>query len=616
MVIARASLLPLFALPGLFNPAHTTAVADLLDATPPSSSLSSAFHLLNITVGGSLHTSVPFEKACSSILEGQPVNVSAAACAALLANYTNPLYRVDHFGAYMNTQWETCQSSKVTDGCLLDSSNVSNPLAFEGVNCRLGNVPPYYINVRSATDVQAALAFSNSTGVPCPVIGQEQGSRCQGPFRRLEYPLSFELRNTSHNAQFRPAGCSENTTYNAITTGAGVITQDLYEFADSVNRTIIGGYHQTVGFSGGYLLGGGHSILSPVYGLAVDRVVGPACTFRLRSHVHSPLLVRVMGNWQVQVQVVTPDGVYRTANECQNQDPFFALRGGGGSAFGVVLESTHRTEPKFVIQTAVLRFTPTGTDLADWYALTVNNSLKWANDGWGGHIVGLTLIYVNPLLNATAARTSMQPAIGFVTARKGSATVEELPSWLAFFEKYVPSAEAVRLSPPSLKSRLSSTGRSHLTPYADPPLEHPVGVEFSGGSRLLPSRLFSTAAGRAQLSALINETLADADASLYIVAGTPWLYKPVPGAAGATATTPAWRDAVWHLEVGLPIGYNDTLADRADGYRAASKYTQGFRNLAPESGAYFNEGDVYEQDHEVAHWGTENYKKLLAVKQR
>ena len=50
------------------------------------------------------------------------------------------------------------------------------------------------------------------------------------------------------------------------------------------------------------------------------------------------------------MKVVTPDGVYRTANECQNQDLFFALRGGGGSAFGVVIESTHRTERKFAIQ--------------------------------------------------------------------------------------------------------------------------------------------------------------------------------------------------------------------------------------------------------------------------
>lgn len=53
---------------------------------------------------------------------------------------------------------------------------------------------------------------------------------------------------------------------------------------------------------------------------------------------------------QVQIKVVTPDGVYRTANECQNKDLFFALRGGGGSAFGVVIESTHIVEPVFPIQ--------------------------------------------------------------------------------------------------------------------------------------------------------------------------------------------------------------------------------------------------------------------------
>ena len=39
-----------------------------------------------------------------------------------------------------------------------------------------------------------------------------------------------------------------------ISPQAGVLTQDVYEFADSVNRTIIAGYHQTIGFSGGYIL--------------------------------------------------------------------------------------------------------------------------------------------------------------------------------------------------------------------------------------------------------------------------------------------------------------------------------------------------------------------------
>ena len=117
------------------------------------------------------------------------------------------------------------------------------------------------------------------------------------------------------------------------------------------------------------------------------------------------------------------------------------------------------------MNSAVFRFTPTGTDLADWYSLTVENAFGWVNEGWGGHITvcfprllclhrssraythlqGPTLIYVTPLLNTTAARTSMQPAIDFVTARNGTAIVEEL-TWFEFFEKYVLIAEAVRLS--------------------------------------------------------------------------------------------------------------------------------------------------------------------------
>ena len=115
--------------------------------------------------------------------------------------------------------------------------------------------------------------------------------------------------------------------------------QQLYAFADQHNVTAIGGYHHTVGT--GYFLvrfhllfqwclrtsepqGGGHSILSPVYDLGVDRVV--------------------------QIKIVTPDGQFRTANECQDSDLFWALRGGGGSAFGVVTELTVRVEPRLTLQ--------------------------------------------------------------------------------------------------------------------------------------------------------------------------------------------------------------------------------------------------------------------------
>ena len=78
------------------------------------------------------------------------------------------------------------------------------------------------------------------------------------------------------------------------------------------------------------------------------------------------------------------------------------------------------------------------------------------------NLQGPTLIYVTPLLNTSAARKSMQPAIDFVTARNGTAIVEEL-TWFEFFEKYVLVAESVRLplhTPPAPFSSSKFRGRS------------------------------------------------------------------------------------------------------------------------------------------------------------
>ena len=100
MAITRRTLLPLFALLGLFHLERIGALAHPF-TDGPSSSLSSAFSRLNVTVGGRLHSAVPFEKDCFSTVEGRPANASAEGCATLQANYTNPLYRVFHFAAYM-----------------------------------------------------------------------------------------------------------------------------------------------------------------------------------------------------------------------------------------------------------------------------------------------------------------------------------------------------------------------------------------------------------------------------------------------------------------------------------------------------------------------------------
>lgn len=45
----------------------------------------------------------------------------------------------------------------------------------------------------------------------------------------------------------------------------------------------------------------------------------------------------------VQAEVVTADGKTVIANECQNQDIFWAIKGGGGGTYGIVTNLTLRT---------------------------------------------------------------------------------------------------------------------------------------------------------------------------------------------------------------------------------------------------------------------------------
>lgn len=66
--------------------------------------------------------------------------------------------------------------------------------------------------------------------------------------------------------------------------------------------------------------------------MAVDSEYSPPASHRdagknvSSSDKHSLLSLDVL-----QFEVVTADGIRRIANECQNQDLFWALRGGGGS---------------------------------------------------------------------------------------------------------------------------------------------------------------------------------------------------------------------------------------------------------------------------------------------
>ncbi|KAI9929525.1 hypothetical protein ASPWEDRAFT_41262 [Aspergillus wentii DTO 134E9] len=506
----------------------------------------------NATLQGRVQPLTPFSLPCFSNYNGNAVARDDAACANIQSNYASPWLRTNTPNGYMNNQDEMC-SSDPSDQCLLDSADPTDPLAFTNTSCRQGNMPLYYVEVQQASDVVEAFHYSNCSGTRLSIknsghdyLGRSSGKNTLSLWTR-------NLRDMAYNAAFVPSGCS--SSYNAITVGAGVNFDEAYQFADQHNVTILGGYSSTVGVSGGWVQMGGHSVLSPVYGLGIDRVV--------------------------EYKIVTPDGQYRVANECQNKDLFWALRGGGGGTFGVVLESTHRVEPQISFVAAIIKFASTSTNVLPFMDIVVNNTVRWAEEGWGGHITGNTLVNVSPLLSVDEAKKSLADVIAYAEGQGGTATIEQFSSWYSFYTKYVTSSSVS------------------------------VGVTHFAGSRLVPKAVFETAEGRKNLMDFFQLIQSNGQ-SPYIPVVAPYLYNYTEG---STSATPAWRSAIWELGSGTAWAWNSTLETREQKVSSIQNMTATLERITPNSGAYSNEANAFTEDWQDAWWG-ENYDELVSIKNK
>lgn len=60
----------------------------------------------------------------------------------------------------------------------------------------------------------------------------------------------------------------------AVTVGSGVPLNTLYNVTKEAGKYYVGGNTASVVAAGGYVQGGGHSIFSPIFGLAADNALG------------------------------------------------------------------------------------------------------------------------------------------------------------------------------------------------------------------------------------------------------------------------------------------------------------------------------------------------------
>ncbi|KAH7921690.1 FAD-binding domain-containing protein [Leucogyrophana mollusca] len=460
-----------------------------------------------------------------------PVEHPSGNCSGLANTWTDGNWRADQPGAMEAPNFETYTFQNGTiDACYTNTTL--------GVPCDQGSVPVIGVDARSPADIQAAVQFAVSHDLRLVV-------KNTGAARGAFVIWTHHMKNITYDASFVPQGAPGNETHSAITLGAGVQWHEAYDAVQAKGRMMVGGASVggSVGAAGGWVLGGGHSALSPTYGLGVDNVV--------------------------EMSVVLSTGEHLTVNSYQHSDLFWAMRGGGGGTYGILTSVTYRTYPSLPAQSVF--FTANATNSAvmqDLFTELLHIHPALSDAGWSGYgaASNSTLYFLYMKLNGTEAQAN-----------------QTFDPFFAFAQN------------------LTSQGLTGL--YYSGAGQNGENVMF--GSRLIPRETLENQ------SKELSDILFTNQLTWNFVAGGE-VSKIDPNSVGVN---PAWRKAIIHVIFGFNWPFGAT-SEEIDGLVEVLKAEEkALHDLTPESGAYFNEASLYEEDWQYTFFGT-HYPALKAIKDK
>ena len=396
------------------------------------------------------------------------------------------------------------------------------------------------------------------------------------------------------------SAANSSNTEDVFIVGSGQQWGNVLNEALAQGRVVTTGQDPSVGL-GGYIQGGGHGPLASTHGLASNQVL--------------------------QMTVVTTTGDVLTANDFQNQDLFWALRGGGPGQYGVVTEYVikHFPAPENVV-TASFMMVPQGNS-------NISNQLSW--EAAAAFLSEIPDLMDAGLAGAATVATGVSATKFFPTANiqvpfTGAALNQ-------FFWTFNTTAEAVEaLVQPVVDKMQAQYNKDNST----------LSISFSAGSPSNYSTFFSSisgdnAAGAESLTTSrllgrheLNDTprekvvsyLKTVLASHNETAGsfTTIGLSGGPGVINAPeerwgAVLPAWRSTYLHV-IATGAALDSTATSPKAALQAAAEWFEEvkepmWREWSPDSGAYLNEGNPYTSDFQKVFYGA-NYEKLMAIKKK
>lgn len=347
----------------------------------------------------------------------------------------------------------------------------------------------------------------------------------------------------------------------AFKLGAGVQGFEIMAAARDKGLVVVGGECPTVGLVGGYAQGGGHSAISTSFGLAADNVL----------------------NWEV----VTASGKHVNASPRENSDLYWALNGGGGSTYCIVVSATVKAYKDTVFGGASLSFFTTENNQEAFYdAIQAFHEELPAMVDAGTMVVHYftsSFFMISPLnaYNKTAA--DVKAILAPFLARLDSERVNYTVSYSEFNTYY-----------------------EHYDKYFGPlPLGNiQVGIA-QYGTRLIPRSVVGN----------ITNTWRSV-----VEKGVTWIGVGTDvqqfGSDKTTSVHPAWRKAIVHATLTLPWNFT---APWSEAFETQQKMTNVIQPLVeaatPGSGAYVNEADFNQKEWQTEFWGS-NYNRLLSIKKK
>lgn len=354
----------------------------------------------------------------------------------------------------------------------------------------------------------------------------------------------------------------------AVKLGAGMGVGESYMAVHEKGYRIVGGECGTVGVAGGYSQGGGHSVLASENGLGADQVL----------------------EWEV----VTPRGEHLIATPEQNSDLYWALSGGGGGTYGVVLSVTVRIykDGQFAGGSLVFKSSDAPDVEAYWKAVELWFQY-FPNMTVNGNTVQFVLL--NDTLDAQAINLPGQDV---------KAVHDLMSPYLNQLKELGVGYE--------FKTQYSETYYEHFDTYYGPLPHGAEPVTTILYARLVPKSIIKDPAATRKL----------VDAYRSVVNDGKWLLGcGVLNLEGLehpdNAVLPAWRTAqavciangFWNFRA--PVAENVALKQEL-----ADIHAPAMDAATPDTGIYLNEVDpMYKGDWKRAGYGV-NYDRLLEIKHK